>query len=108
MRKAITRVILLAGWLIMLCAHAAHAGVLTLGRTILKSNPWAWIWAGLSALFELLEKHPTVTKGILGASVAAQLLSIFRSRTSGFSWTLFLLILVLLAAIALVVLLKRK
>jgi len=106
MRKAITRVILLAGWLVMLCAHAAHAGVLTLGRTVLKSNPW--VWAGLSALFELLERHPTVTKGILGASVAAQLLSIFRSRTTGFSWTLSLLTLVLLAAITLVVLLRRK
>lgn len=107
MKKTIKLVVLVMGWLMSLWT-CAEAGILTIGKTILKTNPFMWVWTGLSALFELLEKHPTVTKGILGASVAAQLLSIFRSRTSGFSWTLFLLVLVLLAAIALVVLLRRK
>jgi len=105
MRKTITRIVLLAGWLVMLCAHAAHAGVLTLLKG---GNPFLWFWTGIEALMKVLEAHPTATKAILGASLAAQLLGIIRGKTSGFPWTLFLLAVTLLAAVALVVLLKRR
>lgn len=109
MKRMITRVVLLAGWLLMMCAHTAHAGVLTLGKTILRGgNPLLWFWAGIQGLMKLLEAHPMATKAILGASLAAQLLGIIRGKTSGFPWTLFLLSLTLLAAVALVVMLRRK
>lgn len=108
MKRMITRAILVAGWLVMLCAHAAHAGVLSLGKSFVRLSPWAWAWAGIEGLMKLLEAHPTATKAILGASLAAQLLGIVRGKTTGFPWTLFLLALTLLAAVALVVLLRRK
>jgi len=108
MKRMITRAILVAGWLVMLCAHAAHAGVLSLGKSFVRLSPWAWAWAGIEGLMKLLEAHPTATKAILGASLAAQLLGIVRGKTTGFPWTLFLLALTLLAAVALVVLLIRK
>ena len=109
MRKTITRVVLLAGWLLLPLAHAAHAGVLGIGKTILKGgNPLLWAWAGIEGLMKLLEAHPTATKAILGASLAAQLLGIIRGKTTGFPWTLFLLAVTLLAAVALVVMLRRK
>jgi RsiW-degrading membrane proteinase PrsW (M82 family) len=107
MKRMITRVILLAGWLVMLCAHAAHAGVLGIGKTILKANPWAWFWAGIEGLMKLLEAHPTTTKTILGTSIAMQLIGIIRGK-GGFPWTLFLLALTLLAAVALFVMLRRR
>lgn len=108
MKRMITRVVLLAGWLLMMCAHAAHAGVLTLGKTFVRLSPWAWFWAGIQGLMKLLEAHPTATKAILGASLAAQLLGIIRGKTSGFPWTLFLLLMSLLAGVALVVMLRRR
>lgn len=109
MRKAITRVLLMAGCLLLSLAHAAHAGVLTIGKTILKGgNPLLWAWAGIQGLMKLLEAHPTATKSILGASLAAQLLGILRGKAGGFPWTLFLLAVTLLAAVALVVLLRRR
>ena len=109
MKRMITRAILVAGWLVIMCAHAAHAGVLTIGKTILKGgNPLLWAWAGIQGLMTLLEAHPTATKAILGASLAAQLLGIIRGKTSGFPWTLFLLAVTLLAIVALVVLLRRR
>ena len=108
MKKTITRVVLLAGWLVMLCAHAAHAGVLGIGKTILRSgNPFLWLWAGIESLMKLLEAHPTATKAILGTSLAMQLIGIIRGK-GGFPWTLFLLALTLLAAVALIVLLRRR
>ncbi len=105
MRKMITRVILFAGWLVMLCAHAAHAGMLT----ILKGgNPFLWFWTGIEALMKLLEAHPSAMKAILGTSIAMQLVGIIRGKATGFPWTLLLLAVTLLAAVALVVLLRRK
>lgn len=108
MRKTITRVVLLAGWLVMLCAHAAHAGVLTIGRTILKANPISWAWAGIQAILELAERHPQCLKFLLGLSFVSQFLGIFKSSTSGFPWRLVLLALTVFAAVVLVTLLKRK
>ena len=107
MRKTITRIVLLAGWLVLLCAHAAHAGVLGIGKVFVKLNPWAWFWAGIEGLMKLLEAHPTATKAILGTSLAMQLIGIIRGK-GGFPWTLFLLALTLLAAVALIVLLRRR
>ena len=107
MRKTITRALLLAGWLVMLCAHAAHAGVLGIGKIFVKLSPWAWFWAGIEGLMKLLEAHPTATKAILGTSLAMQLIGIIRGK-GGFPWTLFLLALTLLAAVALIVLLRRR
>ena len=104
MRKTITRIVLLAGWLVMLCAHAAHAGVLTLLKG---GNPFLWFWTGIEALMKVLEAHPTATKAILGTSLAMQLIGIIRGK-GGFPWTLFLLALTLLAAVALIVLLRRR
>ena len=108
MKRMITRAILVAGWLVMLCAHAAHAGVLSLGKSFVRLSPWAWAWAGIEGLMKLLEAHPTATKAILGASLAAQLLGIVRGKTTGFPWTLFLLAVTLLAIVALVVLLRKR
>jgi hypothetical protein len=108
MRKTITRVILLAGWLVLLCAHAAHAGVLSIGKTILKANPWAWFWAGLSALFELFEKHPQSLKILIGTTFLAQVIGIFKGTATGFPWRMLFLVLVLLAVVALVAMIRRK
>jgi len=108
MKRMITRVILLAGWLVMLCAHAAHAGMLGIGRTILKANPISWAWAGIQAILELAERHPQCLKFLLGLSFVSQFLGIFRDSTSGFPWRLVLLVLTVIASVALVVLLKRK
>jgi hypothetical protein len=108
MKKALTRVILLAGWLILVCGHVAHAGVLGIAKTILKGgNPFLWFWAGVQGLMKLLEAHPTATKTILGTSVAMQLVGIVRGK-GGFPWTLLLLAVTLLAVVALVVMLRRK
>ena len=107
MKRMITRVILLAGWMVMLCAHAAQAGVLGIGKIFVKLSPWAWFWAGIEGLMKLLEAHPTATKAILGTSLAMQLIGIIRGK-GGFPWTLFLLALTLLAAVALIVLLRRR
>ena len=108
MRKTITRIVLLAGWLVMLCAHAAHAGVLGIGKIFLRTSPWVWFWTGIQGFMKLLEAHPTATKSILGASLAAQLLGIVRGKTGGFPWALLWLSVTLLAAVALVVMLRRK
>ena len=108
MKKAITHVILLAGWLVMLCAHAAHAGVLTVGRTILKANPISWAWAGIQALLELAERHPQCLKFLLGLSFVSQFLGIFRDSASGFPWRLVLLALTIISTVVLVTLLRRK
>ena len=107
MRKTITRVILLAGWLVMLCAHTAHAGVLGIGKVFVKLSPWAWFWAGIESLMKILEAHPTATKAILGTSLAMQLVGIVKGK-GGFPWTLFLLAVTILAAVALVVMLRRR
>jgi hypothetical protein len=108
LKKTITRVILLAGWLVILCAHAAHAGVLGIGKTILRGgNPFLWLWAGIESLMKLLEAHPTATKTILGTSIAMQLVGIVKGK-GGFPWTLFLLTVTILAAVALIVLLRRR
>ena len=108
MKKKITRAVLLAGCLLLSFAHIAHAGVLTIGKTILRGgNPLLWFWAGVQGLMKLLEAHPTATKTILGTSVAMQLVGIVRGK-GGFPWTLFLLAVTLLAVVALVVMLRRK
>jgi len=107
MRKTITRIILMAGWLVMLCAHTAHAGVLGIGKVFVKLSPWAWFWAGIESLMKLLEAHPTATKAILGTSLAMQLVGIVKGK-GGFPWTLFLLAVTILAAVALVVMLRRR
>ena len=104
MRKTITRIILMAGWLVMLCAHAAHAGVLTLLKG---GNPFLWFWTGIEGLMKLLEAHPTATKAILGTSLAMQLVGIVKGN-GGFPWTLFLLAVTLLAVVALVAMIRRK
>jgi len=109
LKKAITHVILLAGCLLLSFAHVAHAGVLGIAKTIFRGgNPVLWFWAGVQGLMKLLEAHPTATKAILGASLAAQLLGIIQGKTSGFPWTLFLLAVTLLAAVALVVMFRRR
>ena len=108
MKRMITRVILLAGWLVMLCAHAAQAGVLGIGKMILKANPISWAWAGVQAIIELAERHPQCLKFLLGLSFVSQFLGIFRDSSSGFPWRLVLLVLTVIASVALVVLLKRK
>ena len=108
MKKTITRVVLLAGWLVMMCAHAAHAGVLGLSRTILKANPISWAWAGIQAILELAERHPQCLKFLLGLSFVSQFLGIFKSGTSGFPWRMILLAATVLAAVALTVILKRR
>ena len=108
MRKTITRALLLAGWLVMLYTHTTHAGVLGIGKIFVKLSPWAWFWAGIQGLMKLLEAHPTATKAILGTSIAMQLVGIVRGRETGFPWTLFLLAVTFLAALALVVMLRRK
>ena len=108
MRKTITRIILMAGWLVMLCAHTAHAGVLGIGKIFVKLSPWAWLWAGVQALMELFEKHPSALKAILGTSIAMQLVGIIRGKATGFPWTLLLLTVTLLAGVALIVMIRRK
>ncbi|MFA0889235.1 MAG: hypothetical protein ACC613_09130 [Synergistales bacterium] len=108
MRKTITRIILMAGWLVMLCAHTAHAGVLGIGKVFVKLSPWAWFWAGIESLMKILEAHPTATKTILGTSIAMQLVGIIRGKTTGFPWTLFLLAVTLLAGVALVAMIRRR
>jgi hypothetical protein len=108
MRKTITKIVLMAGWLVLVCAQAAHAGVLTIGRTILKANPISWAWAGIQALLELAERHPQCLKFLLGLSFVSQFLGIFRDSTSGFPWRLVLLALSIVAAIVLVALLRHK
>ena len=109
MKKTITRVILLAGCLLLSFALVAHAGVLGIAKTIFRGgNPFLWFWAGVQGLMKLLEAHPTATKTILGTSVAMQLVGIIQGKTSGFPWTLLLLAVTLLAVVALVVMLRRK
>ncbi len=108
MKKKITRAVLLAGCLLLSFAHIAHAGVLTIGKTILRGgNPLLWFWAGVQGLMKLLEAHPTATKAILGTSLAMQLVGIVKGK-GGFPWTLFLLTVTILAAVALIVLLRRR
>lgn len=90
-------------------AQMAHAGVLGIGKTILRGgNPLLWFWAGVQALMELFEKHPSALKAILGTSIAMQLVGIIRGKATGFPWTLLLLAVTLLAAVALIVLLRRR
>ena len=108
MKNAITRAILLAGCLLLSFAQMAHAGVLGVGKTILKANPWAWFWAGLSALFELFEKHPQSMKILIGTTFLAQVIGIFKGTATGFPWRMFFLVLVLLAIVTLVVMIRRK
>jgi hypothetical protein len=108
MRRKIVLVILTAGSLLLSLAQMAHAGVLGIGKIFLRTSPWVWFWTGIQGLMKLLEAHPTATKAILGASLAAQLLGIIRGKTTGFPWTLFLLAVTLLAIVALVVLLRRR
>jgi hypothetical protein len=108
MRKAIKLAVLVMGLLMSLWT-CAEAGVLGIAKSILRGgNPVLWFWAGVQGLMKLLEAHPTATKAILGTSLAAQLLGIIQGKTSGFPWTLFLLAVTLLAAVALVVMLRRK
>ena len=107
MKKVIKLAVLAMGWLMSLWT-CAEAGVLTIGKTILRGgNPFLWFWAGVQGLMKLLEAHPTATKTILGTSVAMQLVGIVRGK-GGFPWTLLLLAVTLLAAVALVVMLRRK
>lgn len=107
MKKTIKLAVLVMGWLMSLWT-CAEAGVLTIGKTILRGgNPLLWFWTGVQGLMKLLEAHPTATKTILGTSIAMQLVGIVRGK-GGFPWTLFLLAVTLLAAVALVVMLRRK
>jgi len=94
--------------LLLSFAQMAHAGVLGVGKTILKANPWAWFWAGLSALFELFEKHPQSMKILIGTTFLAQVIGIFKGTATGFPWRMFFLVLVLLAIVTLVVMIRRK
>lgn len=108
MKKAIKLAVLVMGWLMSLWT-CAEAGGLGIAKTIFRGgNPLLWFWAGIQGLMKLLEAHPTATKTILGTSVAMQLVGIIQGKTSGFPWTLFLLAVTLLAAVALVVMLRRK
>jgi hypothetical protein len=106
LKKMLTLTVLVLGWLVMLWT-CAEAGVLTLGKTFVRLSPWAWFWAGIQGLMKLLEAHPMATKAILGTSIAMQLVGIVKGR-GGFPWTLFLLAVTLLAAVALVVLFRRR
>jgi hypothetical protein len=107
LKKTIKLAVLVMGWLMSLWT-CAEAGVLTIGKTILRGgNPFLWLWAGVQGLMKLLEAHPTATKTILGTSVAMQLVGIVRGK-GGFPWTLLLLAVTLLAVVALVVMLRRK
>ena len=108
MKKVIKLAVLAMGWLMSLWT-CAEAGALTIGKTILKGgNPFLWLWAGVQALMELFEKHPSALKAILGTSIAMQLVGIIRGKAGGFPWALLLLAVTLLAAVALVVLLRRR
>jgi len=108
LKKGLKLAVLVMGWLMSLWT-CAEAGVLTIGKTILKGgNPFLWLWAGVQALMELFENHPSALKAILGTSIAMQLVGIIRGKASGFPWTLFLLAVTLLAAGALVVLFRRR
>ena len=107
MRKAIKLAVLVMGLLMSLWT-CAEAGVLGIGKTILRGgNPFLWFWAGIEGLMKLLEAHPTATKTILGTSLAMQLVGIVKGK-GGFPWTLLLLAVTLLAVVALVVMLRRK
>lgn len=107
MKKTTKLAVLATGWLMSLwtCAEASAMGI---GKAFAKPSPWAWLWAGIESLMKLLEAHPTATKAILGTSIAMQLVGIVRGRETGFPWTLFLLAVTFLAALALVVMLRRK